>query len=278
MKSITCKTSVLGLLGRIPLIVMVSVLFFAVNLARADETATDDGADTEESYYSNPAQAAHAGQLADEVAEDDPEVQQALDDYEAALEAYNAIEEPTEEDLKVVEELEAAYEDILAEKIGVASDDIAAMRASGMGWGDIAHELGVHPALLGLGHTRGKTPHKGVEKEFAGSITDEELAEATTRTMGRGLARGHGQGINSTAETTTALASAGIKSRKDKSSVSGAGGLSSSGRGNSSSNSNAGGNSDKGNSGNKGGNSSNAGGNKGGNSDKGNNGKGNGKK
>jgi hypothetical protein len=33
-------------------------------------------------------------------------------------------------------------------------DQITSMRANGMGWGDIAHAVGVHPSVLGSGHSK----------------------------------------------------------------------------------------------------------------------------
>ena len=42
--------------------------------------------------------------------------------------------------------------DSLAQVSGTSVEDINEMRASGMGWGEIAHELGVHPSNLGLGN------------------------------------------------------------------------------------------------------------------------------
>jgi len=282
-----------------PMSVLILALFLSMTacagIATADETTTDDG-DTEGSYFSNPAQAAHAAQLSSQVAADDPEVSQAYDDYQEALEAFDALETtPTQADLDALAAAETAYEEALAEKIGVTNDEIAAMRASGMGWGEIAHELGVHPSLLGLGHTKGKANRHGVDKEYNAALADDELAEATVRTTGRGLALGHGKGINSsdeTVETSLALASLttkSAKSAKGRSSVSGAAGLGS-GKSNGSSNSNVGGNSSNSGKSGKSGNSSNSSsngkgnsnGNKGGNSDKGDksnngNGKGNGK-
>jgi len=280
-----------------PMSVLILALFLSMTAyagtATADETTTDDG-DTEGSYFSNPAQAAHAAQLSSQVAADDPEVNQAYADYQDALDTFNALETaPTQTDLDALAAAETAYEEALAEKIGVTNDEIAAMRASGMGWGEIAHELGVHPSLLGLGHTKGKANRHGVDKEYNAALADDELAEATVRTTGRGLALGHGKGINSsdeTVETSLALASLttkSAKSAKGRSSVSGAAGLGS-GKSNGSANSNAGGNSsNSGKSGKSGnssssssssgkGNSGNSNGNKGGNSDKGNNGNGKG--
>jgi hypothetical protein len=40
----------------------------------------------------------------------------------------------------------------LALAAGVSADTVLQMRLSGMGWGQIAHALGVHPRNIGLGH------------------------------------------------------------------------------------------------------------------------------
>ena len=50
-----------------------------------------------------------------------------------------------------------------------------------MGWGEIAHELGVHPGVLGLGHTK-----KNME------MMGDDLALATTTDMQTGNSMGHG--------------------------------------------------------------------------------------
>ena len=48
----------------------------------------------------------------------------------------------------------------LAELSGLSADEITQMRLSGMGWGQIAHELGIHPGNLGMGHKDGFEPKK----------------------------------------------------------------------------------------------------------------------
>ncbi|QKJ22746.1 hypothetical protein [Poseidonibacter lekithochrous] len=40
----------------------------------------------------------------------------------------------------------------LADISSVSVEEIAQMREDGLGWGDISHELGIHPSNLGLGH------------------------------------------------------------------------------------------------------------------------------
>ena len=50
---------------------------------------------------------------------------------------------------------EAAAEAVMAAFGGVTPADIGAMRGSGMGWEDIAQELGIHPGSLELDHAKG---------------------------------------------------------------------------------------------------------------------------
>ena len=70
------------------------------------------------------------------------------------------------------------------QEIDQLEEDIANMRASGMGWGDICHELGVHPSVLGHGHHKDKGHPSG---KFG-----DELA-GTDRDFQTGLAKGHGK-------------------------------------------------------------------------------------
>ena len=85
-----------------------------------------------------------------------------------------------------MEESEKQFQDKLADITGELDDDIEAMRASGMGWGEIAHELGVHPSALGLGHTKNQK-----------SFSEREIAEATARNTKNGFATGHAVGRQS---------------------------------------------------------------------------------
>jgi outer membrane murein-binding lipoprotein Lpp len=65
----------------------------------------------------------------------------------------------------------------LANLARVEPEDVAAMRGAGMGWGQIAQELGLHPGVLGLGHYQ-----KGTPSQFGSGG------------KGVGLGRGHGSG------------------------------------------------------------------------------------
>lgn len=173
-----CRLTGLSLLVAIA----IALAPLSASMAFADEV-TDTEVVPEESYYANPAQAAHAAQLADKAALSDEDVQNAWNSYQEALD--DSLANPNDEDLAArVEELEISFENTLAATTGLLSDDIEAMRAAGMGWGDIAHELGVHPSVLGLGHT--KTKH---------GFTEQEIAEATVRNTKTGLAMNHETGL-----------------------------------------------------------------------------------
>lgn len=150
------------------------IIVFAWCLSLLSTAAIAD----EESYFSNPAQAAHAANLAEA---------SALSDEEA--------------------EAEQAYSDRLAE--------IGGMRASGMGWGEIAHAIGVHPSVLGLGH----------QKKARNSYTNQEMVEATERNTKTGYAKGHGFGLDTDDDGFGMASSKGLKS-SNKSGVAGASGLS----------------------------------------------------
>jgi hypothetical protein len=70
-----------------------------------------------------------------------------------------------------------AYGEALANATDTTVDEIRDMREKGMGWGQIAHELGIHPGALGLGHYKDKT---------------EEMKGITSRSMKNDFSRGHG--------------------------------------------------------------------------------------
>jgi hypothetical protein len=125
-----------------------SLAFFQTVPILAQTQSDQSQTDQEEPAFSNPAQAAHAANLA------------------AAVAAAAQTDDPDER----------------AQIEGQTTEDIAGMRASGMGWGQIAHELGVHPGTLGLGHSKtGKS---------APTATEAQLA--TARDTQTGGAKGHG--------------------------------------------------------------------------------------
>lgn len=173
---------------------------------------------TEEPSYTNAAQAQHAANLAEAAAQQPNEATTgaadnltgAWNDYQDAKEAAQA--NPTDPALQ--EALDAAkqglldareaYSEALGQLAGVIGADIYDMRASGMGWGQIAHELGVHPGTLGLGHGKKKglmDPEDELDKAMYGSLDDmdpnAEIAEATRRNQKSGWSKGHGLATSS---------------------------------------------------------------------------------
>ena len=84
------------------------------------------------------------------------------------------------------------------EEGGVPAEDVISMRRSGMGWGQIAHELGIHPGALGLGHTKNK--QYGYQKsKMRGKNLGEtgELEAITSRNLKTGWSKGHGTDLSS---------------------------------------------------------------------------------
>ena len=131
-----------------------SLVIFQMGPVLASAQTSDEGP-----TFSNPAQAAHAENLAYAVAKNDPGVQKAFDtleDAETALAAAKASGDKTAiaAAQKAYDTALANAQSALAKAAGTATEDVAAMRAQGMGWGQIAHELGVHPGTLGLGHSK----------------------------------------------------------------------------------------------------------------------------
>lgn len=118
---------------------------------------------SEEVSFSNEAQAQHAENVATSAARQDPVVAAAI---------AKAEETGLPEDI-------AKAEALLAEMVGVLTQDIADMRGSGMGWGEIAHYFGVHPGVLGLGHSKTKAQY-GLQTSTQ-ARGRSEIAQATVR-------------------------------------------------------------------------------------------------
>ncbi|MBI9080568.1 MAG: helix-turn-helix domain-containing protein, partial [Pseudodesulfovibrio sp.] len=173
----------------------------------------DVGEETEAPSFENPAQAAKAEALAEAAAEaaaeDNAEAvaaaeaavsdaQTAVDTAQAALDAAVEAEDAEAEDaaqadldtaLDSLETVQTSADETLANAASVSVDDIASMRAEDMGWGEIAHELGVHPSTIGLGHKtreQAKVSSKGVGQERASVASN--AGKATGRNVKSGIA------------------------------------------------------------------------------------------
>jgi hypothetical protein len=175
-----------------------------------DESGDDLDAVDDASTYNNPAQAQKAQNLAEAAAMDDQSVKDALADLEAAQASG---------DETAIAEAEKALESALADAAGVHANDIANMREDGMGWGQIAHELGVHPGVLGLGNRFGHTNTQRSQMGNAfGRGPKGEMADATARNVRTGWSNGHGPAGDKgkTGGVGNANASQGNASASDK--------------------------------------------------------------
>ena len=94
--------------------------------------------------------------------------------------------------------MDEAEQDLRDALSGVVSvEEIAEMRDT-MGWGEIAHELGIHPSALGLGHTSGRKKDSveqyGYKKESRErNMAANRYGTSTARDLRTGGARSYGQ-------------------------------------------------------------------------------------
>jgi hypothetical protein len=79
-------------------------------------------------------------------------------------EAEKNLEDAEIEYAKAQKELDTARVDAFAEQCGKSPSEIQAMRNSGMGWGKIAKECGIHPSAAGKGKVKEKNKNKNKNK------------------------------------------------------------------------------------------------------------------
>jgi len=198
------------------LLVIAALCLSLVAGMQGQKAIADDAVSAEDEAltpsFSNPAQAQHAANLASAAASQPDEALETLQSaVEQAEKDLNALgEEASEKDITAAEEklaeAQEAYAAEISERTGVVTGEIEAMRNSGMGWGEIAQELGLHPGLLGLGHTkREKNTFGNPHTEEQGEINTEtdELTEATERNTRSGWSKGHGAGLNAGVDSTS---------------------------------------------------------------------------
>ena len=140
--------------------------------------------DREESSLSTPAAARLAEDLAKTSASQARtyilKFRQSVAEAESAL-----IEAEKSGSQATIEAAQALYDAALqaldravANATGVSFKEITAMRTSGLGWVQIAYEIGVYPGALGLAQGRSQKP--------------DEIEMATARNAVTGLSTGHG--------------------------------------------------------------------------------------
>ena len=156
---------------------------------------------------------------------------QELSDLVAELEAQ--LEETDPEDPSYAEletQLEQAQTDLseaIAEAVGAKAAEIEAMRED-MGWGEICHELGIHPSALGMGFKNAyglttRTASMTKEKDQVRTRTrtrtrtKDQLGKPTDRSLKGGIAKGHG--LSSKGDTSNGK---GLGAEKSKAGLGGA--------------------------------------------------------
>jgi|LGVE01.1.fsa_nt_gb uncharacterized membrane protein YdfJ with MMPL/SSD domain len=150
------------------IIAFTCIAVLTVNMSAADE---------ETSTLNNEAQVQKAENLS--VASQEEAQKTAQADVSTAQENFNSAkdayaQDATPENLAAMNDAQANLDKVtedLSNVSGVSQEDIDGMRASGMGWGEIAHELGVHPSVLGLGHTKDKARERN-SKSFSDDTSD----------------------------------------------------------------------------------------------------------
>ncbi|MFB0506838.1 MAG: hypothetical protein ACETWT_08895 [Thermodesulfobacteriota bacterium] len=146
------------------------LIYITVWMGKSLLQASEDIAYTVEVSFPNDAQAQHAENVATSAALRDPEVAAAFE---------NAKKTGNLNDL-------ANAEALLAEKVENLIQEIADMRRSDMGWGEIAREFGLHPGVLGLGHSKTEA-RDGLQARMKGHSGNP----------GKGLGLGHIHGLGS---------------------------------------------------------------------------------
>jgi hypothetical protein len=124
-----------------------------------------------------PGQATAEETIGDPIVETDPET----DDETTEAEPLN--------------ETQLTIADSLAGAAGVESSAVQDMRASGMGWGEIAQELGVHPSTIGLGVANQNTARSLEGPAARGGRSSDGNHPGNVNSMGKG-AGGLGMGGN----------------------------------------------------------------------------------
>ena len=85
---------------------------------------------------------------------------------------------------------------ILARDSGESPQAIAHLREQGMGWGQIAHQLGVHPGRLGRGHHKSDTLESAHTHSDAVNQSRGRKAKSTKRQEHGRKGGGRGKGKN----------------------------------------------------------------------------------
>jgi hypothetical protein len=150
-------------------------------------SAQQNGSDTHTPALAAPADVDHLqNQAARTAQQSDPETVAAIRTEMHAGQAVQAAQRNgDDQDLESARAnhraAEMHAEALVARTCGTTQEQIAEMRSQGMGWGQIASNMGVHPGTLGLGHDA--QPRSGDQAE---------MRQATARNTETGRSAMHG--------------------------------------------------------------------------------------
>jgi hypothetical protein len=141
--------------------------------------------------------------VVEDAAQADERVRRAKDAYDAAMrsgtrqqqtEASGELEQATERSRSANARLDEARVEAIAEKSGRSPAEIRSMRESGMGWGAIANETGVHPSVNARGQAKGRSgdKRKGKDKDRDRDRNRTPDTDADASKTGKGKGRGAG--------------------------------------------------------------------------------------
>lgn len=92
-------------------------------------------------------------------------------------EAQKDVEKAEEKYAEAQKDIETARVDAYAEKSGKSAAEIQSMRDSGMGWGKIAKEVGIHPSAAGKGKGNSKKDKSKKSKKDKGKKKGDDEDE-----------------------------------------------------------------------------------------------------
>ena len=150
-------------------------------------SAQQSGSDTHAPALASPADVNHLqNQAAVSVQQPDPETRAAVQaEMHAGQAVQTAQRKGDDQDLENARAnhraAEMHAEALVARTCGATPEQVAGMRSQGMGWGQIARNMGVHPGALGLGHDADTLPGN-----------QAEMHQAAARSMETGSSAAHG--------------------------------------------------------------------------------------
>ncbi|MBC2733709.1 MAG: hypothetical protein HF981_05075 [Desulfobacteraceae bacterium] len=164
-----------------------------------DGDLDEDGVEAEESTFKSPNDVKNLEQktanILGAIDSELADLQADLEAKEAALGDLNPEDDGYDDALAARDDAQAALEKGLAELSGVDADTISQMREDGYGYGQICHELGVHPSVLGNRYGQQKMSQYNAQARNSFGKKGE-ISAATSRDVKTGWANGHGKSVS----------------------------------------------------------------------------------